>query len=113
MSVKAHLAPARTAAGLLMLSGQLAFDGSGGIDGDISLQTTRCLERLEAVLKEYGLDRNALIKTTVWLTSADSFSAFDAAYAGFFGDHRPARSTTVAALVVPSALVEIEGIAKL
>ncbi len=107
-----HLSPAIIAGDFVFLSGQIAFDLEGRVEGDIAAQTELCLARLETVLQAQGLDRSAIVKTTVWLTSAGDFSAFNTAYAEFFGNQRPARSTVVAALAIPTALVEIEAIAR-
>lgn len=106
-----HLSPTVRGAGLIFASGQMAFDEARRITGDISAQTTRCLENLERALQAAGRDRRDILKTTVWLTDAADFAAFNEAYAAFFGDHRPARSTVVAQLVIPDARVEIEAIA--
>lgn len=106
-----HLSPAVSAGHLLFLSGQLAFGSDGRIDGDVGRQTTLCLERLEAVLREHELDRSAMTKITAWLTDRASFAAFNEAYALFFGDQRPARSTVISGLAIEGALVEIDAVA--
>jgi len=106
-----HLSPYVVHGDLIYLSGQLAFDAHGAITGDIAAQTRRCLDNIAATLAKLGLTPGAVIKTTVWITSAEHFVAFNQAYADFFGDHRPARSTTIAGLALPAALVEIEAIA--
>lgn len=111
MTAPPHLSPVSAAGDLLFLSGQLAFGSKGKIEGDIADQTTLCLERLETVLKKQGLDRSAIVKVSVWLTDRSAFAAFNDAYAGFFGDHRPARSTVVSGLAIEDALVEIDAIA--
>ncbi|MDR3509348.1 MAG: RidA family protein [Caulobacteraceae bacterium] len=106
-----HLSPIVRGAELLFASGQMAFDETGRITGDVSAQTTRCLENLERALQTAGRDRRDILKTTIWLTDPADFAAFNEAYAAFFGDHRPARSTVVAQLVIPGARIEIEAIA--
>jgi 2-iminobutanoate/2-iminopropanoate deaminase len=98
---------------LLFLSGQLAFGPEGRIEGEVSVQTTHCLERLETVLLEHGLDRSAIVKVSVWLTERSAFTAFNDAYAAFFGEQRPARSTVISGLAIDGALVEIDAIALL
>jgi 2-iminobutanoate/2-iminopropanoate deaminase len=108
-----HLAPIVMSNGLAFVSGTLALDGDGRlVPGVIEDQTRRVLENIEGVLASVGLDRRAVVKTTVWLVSADDFRGFDAVYAEFFGDHKPARSTTIAGLVLPGARIEIEAIAR-
>ncbi len=107
-----HLALFQQNDDLIFLSGQMGFDTQFKLVGtDVQSQTRQCLENLEKVLLSQGRDRTAILKTTVWLTRGEDFAAFDAAYAAFFGDHKPARSTTIAGLVVPGAVVEIEAIA--
>ena len=108
-----HLSPAVVAGDQIFLSGQLAFGPDGMIGGDIAAQTTRCLERLETVLVEHGLDRSAIVKVSVWLTDRSSFAAFNQAYALFFGEQRPARSTVISGLAIDGALVEIDSLAVL
>ena len=106
-----HLSSSMLGGELLFLSGQIAFDASGQVTGDITEQTQRCLERLENELKKHGLDRQTVVKTSVWLTRRSDFATFDATYAAFFGDHKPTRSTVISALAFEGALVEIEVVA--
>ena len=106
-----HLSPCTVATGLVFVSGQLGFDSDGATSGDVGDQTRAALAHLEARLKEAGCGLEDVVKTTVWLSSAADFSAFNAAYAEVFGVTKPARSTVVAELVVTGALVEIEAIA--
>lgn len=107
-----HLAKWTEANGLVFISGQLPFDGARRIVGEtIDPQTKQALENLDAVLREAGLGRKEVLKTTVWLRDAADFAGFNDAYAAFFGDHRPARSTVVATLVASGARVEIEAVA--
>ena len=113
MNSPPHLSPAMVAGDLLFLSGQLAFGPEGRIEGNVSVQTTLCLERLENVLHEHGLDRSAIVKVSVWITNRSAFAAFNDAYARFFGDQRPARSTVISGLAIEGALVEIDAVALL
>jgi 2-iminobutanoate/2-iminopropanoate deaminase len=97
---------------IVYLSGQLAFDADRNISApDIVGQTRQVLENIATVLREANLSPSDVVKTTVWLKNGADFSHFDAAYASFFGPHRPARSTVVANLVLEEALIEIEAIA--
>lgn len=105
-----HLSPAVRVGDIIYTSGQLAFD-KGMITGDIVEQTRQVIANLKAVLADYGLDLNDIAKTTVWVTRQQDFSAFNDTYAAAFGDHKPARSTTICALALPAALVEIEAMA--
>jgi 2-iminobutanoate/2-iminopropanoate deaminase len=108
-----HFSPTREAAGLIFVSGQLAFQADGRtIAGDIVGQTLLCLERIEEALRAEGLTRAAIVRCGCWLARAEEFAAFNAAYARFFGAGvAPARTTLVAGFCVPGALVEIDAIA--
>jgi len=108
----APLSPAFAANGLLFLSGQLPFFTDGSLEtGSIEAQTRQCLLNIESVLKDQGLDRSAIVKTTIWLTDVADFAGFNAAYAEFFGQTFPARSTVRSDLMLPGARVEIEVVA--
>ncbi|MFV3077995.1 RidA family protein [Niveispirillum fermenti] len=111
--MKPHLSPAVAAGSLLFLSGALAFDGNGALPAGIEAQTSQCLDNLAAILAKHGLGPADIVKTTVWLTARSDFAGFNKAYAGWFGDWAPARSTTIAGLVIDGALVEIEAVARL
>ena len=106
-----HFSPSMQAGGLVFVSGQLGFDADGRMAEGVAGQTTRCLENMADVLGLRGLAPTDVVKTTAWLRHEQDFAAFNAAYAAFFGEHRPARSTVVCALARPEALVEIEAIA--
>lgn len=107
-----HLSPYMEAGQLVFLSGQLPFDGQGKIsEAGLAGQTTQVLANIERVLRELGLGRDDIVKTTVWLRPDGDFATFNDSYAEFFGEHRPARSTVFSDLALPTALVEIEAIA--
>lgn len=107
-----HLTPATRDGSTLYLSGQLAFDNTGRISGNITEQTHMTLKNLETVLLRYGVDRTSILRACVYLKDARNFEAFDTAYAEFFGDHVPARSAIICDLVFKPALIEIDVIAK-
>ena len=114
----------------LYLSGQLASPvtpadaakGTEAIYGDTKTQATSALMKIQALLKEQGLDMKDVVRMTVFLAGDPAkggkldFSGLQAAYTQYFGTaeqpNKPARSAMqVAALAAPWALVEIEVIA--
>jgi 2-iminobutanoate/2-iminopropanoate deaminase len=98
--------------GLVFTAGQLALDSDSRIVGDgIEAQTRKALENLTGVLKAQGLGLQHVVKVTVWLRRASDFHGFNQVYGEMFGDNRPARTTVVAELVLPSALIELEAVA--
>lgn len=108
-----HLSAAVASADLVFTSGQLGFGADGKLAGpDIASQTRQAIANIQRILAPHSLGLDDVIKTTVWITDVSAFADFDAAYAAAFGAHKPARSTTVAGLVVKGGLVEIEAIAR-
>jgi 2-iminobutanoate/2-iminopropanoate deaminase len=104
--------PAVVAGGLIYVSGALAQDDTGAIVGaDIGAQTTRVIERLRGVLERAGSSLEQVVSATVYLKSAGDFAAMNAAYGKFWTKDPPTRTTIVAELVRPEALVEISMIA--
>jgi enamine deaminase RidA (YjgF/YER057c/UK114 family) len=96
--------------------------GTSAVYGDTKTQTTSILMKIQAGLKEQGLDMKDVVKMTVFLAGDPDkggkldFAGLQASYTQFFGTaeqpNKPARSAMqVAALVAPWALVEIEVIA--
>lgn len=95
------------------VSGQMAFaEGFTLVSGGVVEQTHQCIRNIETALSTAGLSLDNVVKTTVWLSRTEDFTAFNAAYAQALGDRTPpSRSTVRADLMVPGALVEIEAIA--
>ncbi len=101
----------------LFTSGQIALDPKTGVlsTGDITAQTTRVLENLEAVLAAAGLDMSHVVKATVFMKDLGQFAAMNAVYAKYLapeGVVPPARSTVQVAALPKDGLVEIEFIAR-
>jgi 2-iminobutanoate/2-iminopropanoate deaminase len=105
--------PAVRAGDLLFISGQIPLDPATGqlVEGDIAAQTRRVLDNLGALLAAAGLSRHAVVRTTIYLADMDDFPAVNEAYAGFFTDPYPARSTVQAARLPRNARIEIDAVA--
>ena len=102
--------------GLVYTSGQIALNAQGAMqgatnEGDIEAQTKQVFMNLKAILEQAGSSLKKVIKTTVFLSDMEHFSAMNAVYARYFGDHKPARSTIAVKTLPKNALVEIECIA--
>jgi 2-iminobutanoate/2-iminopropanoate deaminase len=98
---------------LLFVSGQIPLDPRTGelVPGSLEDAVERVLDNLEAVLAAGGARLADVLKTTVYLVRAEDFAAMNAVYARRFGDHRPARSTVIAAALPKGAAVEMDVIA--
>jgi 2-iminobutanoate/2-iminopropanoate deaminase len=99
--------------GLVFVSGMIAIDPATGkmVSGGVKEQTERVLANLKAVLKAAGTSEESVVKTTVFLKDGSTFKDMNESYAGFFGDHKPARATLVTGFPRDDILVEIEAVA--
>jgi reactive intermediate/imine deaminase len=103
--------PAVRAGDFIYVSGQVPADKSGEIVvGGIEAQTRQVMENLKTVLALAGATLDDVCKSTVWLQDARDFGAFNRIYMSYFGENKPARSTTEARLMV-DAKVEVDVVA--
>lgn len=95
---------------LLFVSGQLPIDPATGtmIAGDIGAKTRRILENLSAIAAAAGTSLDRALKTTVFLTDLGEFKTMNEAYAAFFAEAPPARSTVQVAALPLGSNIEIE-----
>jgi enamine deaminase RidA (YjgF/YER057c/UK114 family) len=91
------------------VAGTAAQRPDGTVDEDPGDQMRRCLEIVGAALAEAGASFADVIRTRLFLTSADDFDAVAKAHGEVFGEIRPANTTVVvAALLDPRWKVEFE-----
>ncbi len=128
-SEKSPIAAGVWAGDTFYLSGQLASPvtpadtakGTAADYGDTKTQSLSVFTKIQAALKEQGLDTKDVVKMTVFLAADPKLGKLDfpgmqASYTQFFGTkdqpNKPARSAMqVAALAAPWALIEVEVIA--
>ena len=80
---------------------------TGEVSGDVAEQTRQTLRNVEAVLREAGASFNDVVKSTVHLQNLkQDFAAFNVAYAEFFDQPYPVRTTVGSQLM--DILVEID-----
>ncbi len=98
---------------LVYTAGQIPLDPATGkmVEGDVSVQTERALENLQAVLKAAGSSLKNVVKTTVFLQNMADFGAMNEVYGRFFAKNPPARSAVEVAALPLGAQVEIEAVA--
>ncbi len=99
--------------GFLFVSGQIALDQRTQelVPGDITQQTERVLENLKGILQAAGSSMEKVVRTTVFLADMNEFGAMNQAYAKYFRQECPARSTVQAARLPRDVRVEIDVIA--
>ena len=95
---------------LLFCAGQIPLDpATGEITGaGVPAQTERVIENIRAVLAANAMTLGDVVKTTVFLTTMDDFSAMNEVYARHFTPPFPARSTLAVVALPRGAKVEIE-----
>ena len=101
--------------GFLFLSGQTPLDPATGtlVEGDIAEHTRQCLRNLTAVCEAAGASLTDAVRCGIFVTDLSTFGEVNAAYAEFFPDSPPARSTVGVAALPVGAEVEIEAIVAL
>jgi 2-iminobutanoate/2-iminopropanoate deaminase len=101
--------------GLLFLSGQTPLDPATGklVEGDVGEQTRQCLRNLEAVCQAAGASLGNAVRCGIFVTDMGTFGEVNAAYAEFFSETLPARSTVGVAALPVGAQVEIDAIVAL
>ena len=95
------------------ISGQIPLDPTTGtvVEGDVTVQATRVLENVKAILTEAGATFDNVVKTTVFLKDMNDFAAMNAVYGQYYAENCPARSAVEVGRLPKDALVEIETIA--
>lgn len=101
------------AGGMIFISGQLPVHPITGalVDNEISVQTARSLDNIQAILETAGLTMADVVKTTVFLKDMSEFAAMNEVYAKYFQGIYPARAAVQAAALPKDARVEIEAVA--
>jgi len=105
-----HVVSAR---GLIYLSGVLA-DGPGRQilhKGNVAGQTRVVIERLRERLEAAGSSLAQVVSVMVYLKSAADFATMNEAFRAYWPSDPPTRTTVIANLVLPDALVEMTMVA--
>ena len=100
--------------GWLFVSGQGPLNLSTGevIHGTIEEETRLTLSHVKKIIEEAGGSIDDIVKCTVHLSDINDFEKYNAVYASFFSDVKPAR-TTVQSVLSDGIKIEIDAVAKL
>jgi len=103
------------AGNLLFVSGQIAIapGGESLAGADLETQSRQALANLRAVVEAAGATLDRVARVTVYLAEPDGWPVFNRVYAGFFGDHKPARSVVPVNPFHGGFKVEVDAIAVL
>ena len=96
--------------GWLYVSGQVPMLNGELVTGNVTVQSHQAIQNLLAILKEAGYGPEHVVRCGVWLDDPRDFSAFNAVFKQYFGEHPPARACVVSSMVV-DCKVEIECVA--
>jgi 2-iminobutanoate/2-iminopropanoate deaminase len=99
--------------GFVFVSGQVALDPKTQqlIEGGITQQTERVMENLKGIVEASGSTMAKVVKTTVFLSDMNDFTAMNEIYGRYFPSHPPARATVQVSRLPKDVKVEIEVIA--
>jgi 2-iminobutanoate/2-iminopropanoate deaminase len=103
------------AAGLLFCSGQTPLDPETKklVEGSVGDRTRRCLDNLAIVCAAAGADLKQAVRMGIYVTDMATFKEVNEAYAAYFDDQPPARSTVGVASLPLGADVEIDAVVAL
>lgn len=89
-------------------------DEMGTATLDIAVQTRAVIENIRDILRAVGADLPDVVSVTSYLVSMNDFGGYNSAYAEYFDESGPARTTVaVHQLPHPHLLVEIQAVALL
>lgn len=98
----------------LYTSGQIAFNVATGelVLDDISSETKQVMENMKAVLNAADMTFNNVVKTSIFISDMDNFSAINTVYGSYFDEaNAPARETVQVARLPKDVNVEISMVA--
>lgn len=112
-SPRGHYTPAMRAGDFVYVSGQGPIDPATDqlAAGDVEFQTRLTLSNVRRILEAAGVGITDVVKCSVFLRDISEFPNMNRAYAAFFGDHKPARTTVEAKFHQAEMLVEIDCVA--
>jgi 2-iminobutanoate/2-iminopropanoate deaminase len=104
---------ARLADGWLFVSGQLPIDPATGtmVSGSIADRAEQIFHNIEAIVAAAGGRVEDIVKITLFLTDLSDFGQVNEAYARFFQEPYPARSTIGVAALPLGSNIEAEAVA--
>lgn len=89
-----------------------AADEMGTAALDIRVQTRAVIENIREMLAEVGAQLSDLVQVTAYLVSMNDFGGYNEAYAEYFDETGPTRTTVaVHQLPHPHILIEIQAVA--
>lgn len=110
-----HYSHATVADGWVFVSGQLPIDPDGRklADAPFDVQARQVLANVQSVLEACGASARDLVQVRVYVTDIADWPAFNAIYAQWLPDHRPARAVVPVHVLHYGLKIEVEAVARL
>ena len=107
-----HYSHAVVANGLVFISGQLPITPEGVklVDAPFEAQAEQTLANVRAALEATGSSVGQLVQVRVYVDSMDNWPAFNAVYAKWAGDSKPARAVVPVGPLHFGLKVEVEAV---
>jgi reactive intermediate/imine deaminase len=107
-----HYSHAAIANGFVFVAGQLPItpDGVKLVDAPFERQAQQVLDNLRAILEASGSSVAQLMQVRVYVAGMEHWPAFNAVYAKWAGDARPARAVVPTPALHFGLLVEVEAV---
>ena len=108
-----HYSHATIAQGLVFISGQLPITASGVklVDASFEQQAEQVLANVGNILLACGSDLGRLVQVRVYIDDMANWPAFNAVYARWAGDAKPARAVVPTGPLHFGLKVEVEAVA--
>jgi reactive intermediate/imine deaminase len=108
-----HYSHATIAQGLVFISGQLPITGDGVklVDASFEQQAEQVLANVRNILLACGSDIEHLVQVRVYIDDMVNWPAFNAVYARWAGDARPARAVVPTGPLHFGLKIEVEAVA--
>lgn len=108
-----HYSHAVVGGGLVFVAGQLpiAPDGTKLADAPFEQQAAQTLANVAAALRGAGSGIDKLVQVRVYLVDIADWAAFNAVYAAWVGETKPARAVVPVPLLHYGFRIEIEAVA--
>ena len=106
-----HYSPVVEHNGVLYVSGQLPKQADGSIPAGIEAQTKAVFAKLDHLLHHSGSALDHVLQVRIYVPDVKYWEEVNRLYAGFFGDHRPARCVVPSRDLHHGCLIELEAVA--
>ena len=108
-----HYSHATIAQGLVFVSGQLPITAEGVklVDAGFEQQAEQVLANVRNILLACGSDVDRLVQVRVYIDDMSNWPAFNAVYARWAGDAKPARAVVPTGALHFGLKVEVEAVA--